>query len=160
MPNIPSSRPPSAPTSPTRARSTSDLLSEHEKSKNQARPFDSNGSRRNSIITLGIGGSVSSDQLDTSATMADEADEPPGSKEPEARQSRPAQWATLDELLDKLLFLAVSGDGMQSVFLKFRKLFLLNMIRSNVYIEFPPHLSKICKSSECASSHAETYTPT
>jgi hypothetical protein len=42
--------------------------------------------------------------------MADEADEPPGSKEPEAKQSRPAQWATLDELLDKLLFLAVSGD--------------------------------------------------
>ncbi|KAJ8522522.1 hypothetical protein ONZ45_g898 [Pleurotus djamor] len=26
------------------------------------------------------------------------------------RQSRPAQWATLEELLDKLLFLAVSGD--------------------------------------------------
>jgi hypothetical protein len=25
--------------------------------------------------------------------------------------SRPAQWATLDELLDKLLFLTVSGDG-------------------------------------------------
>ncbi|KAF9015183.1 ras guanine nucleotide exchange factor domain-containing protein [Cyathus striatus] len=29
---------------------------------------------------------------------------------PKERESRPAQWATLDELLDKLLFLAVSGD--------------------------------------------------
>jgi hypothetical protein len=28
------------------------------------------------------------------------------------QHSRPAQWATLDELLDKLIFLAVSGDGM------------------------------------------------
>lgn len=111
MPNIPSS-PSSAPTSPTRARSTGDLFSEHEKSKNQARPFDCNGSRRNSIITLGIGGSVSSDQLNTSVTMVDEADETTCSKELEAKQSRPAQWATLDELLDKLLFLAVSGDGM------------------------------------------------
>ncbi len=26
------------------------------------------------------------------------------------------QWAKLDELLDKLLFLAVSGDGMSSAF--------------------------------------------
>lgn len=26
-------------------------------------------------------------------------------------RSRPVPWATLDELLDKLLFLAVSGDG-------------------------------------------------
>lgn len=29
-----------------------------------------------------------------------------------AFESRPAQWATLDELLEKLMFLAVSGDGM------------------------------------------------
>ena len=28
---------------------------------------------------------------------------------------RPVQWATLDELLDKLLFLAVSGDGMFAI---------------------------------------------
>ncbi len=31
--------------------------------------------------------------------------------------SRPAQWATLEELLDKLLFLAVSGDGMKDLLL-------------------------------------------
>ena len=28
-------------------------------------------------------------------------------------ESRPTQWATLEELLDKLLFLSVSGDGAQ-----------------------------------------------
>lgn len=72
MPSIPSSRSPSAPTSPTRARSTSDL---HEKWKNQGQPFDGNRSGRNSILTLGIGGSVSSDQLNTSATVVGEAEE-------------------------------------------------------------------------------------
>lgn len=158
MPSIPSSRSPSAPTSPTRARSTSDL---HEKWKNQGQPFDGNRSGRNSILTLGIGGSVSSDQLNTSATVVGEAEEEiSNSIEPsEPKQSRPAQWATLDELLDKLLFLAVSGDGMQVLFSVFESCFLLNLIRSNVYIEFPPHLSEICNSSECFSCHAETHTP-
>ena len=57
-------------------------------------------------------GSVSSEHLGLSATTSGDvlsgADD---TKEPEQKQLRPVQWATLDELLDKLLFLAVSGDG-------------------------------------------------
>lgn len=84
------------------------------------------------MLTLGIGGSVSSDQLHTPAnkmdeTEAEEAEAIPGSKEPETKQSRPAQWATLEELLDKLLFLAVSGDGMSSAFRSLNAVFLLNL---------------------------------
>jgi hypothetical protein len=35
---------------------------------------------------------------------------PPAKVESKDKEMRPAQWATLDELLDKLLFLSVSGD--------------------------------------------------
>jgi hypothetical protein len=91
----------------------SDLLSEHEKLKNQGRSFDRIQNVRNNMMTLGIAGSLSSDQLHTSVPtssdrLSDEAVDP---KEAEQKPSRPTQWATLDELLDKLLFLAVSGDG-------------------------------------------------
>lgn len=59
--------------------------------------------------------SISSDHLGLSGTTSGDglsgAEDGPTSKEPEQKQSRPVQWATLDELLDKLLFLAVSGDG-------------------------------------------------
>jgi hypothetical protein len=37
----------------------------------------------------------------------------------EIRESRPTQWATLEELLDKLLFLAVSGDGARHHFVDY-----------------------------------------
>lgn len=98
----------------------SDLLSEHEKSKNQGRSLDRNQSGRNNILTLGITGSitgsVSSDHLHTSDPTSNEtlsgSEDVVEPKEPEQKPSRPTQWATLDELLDKLLFLAVSGDGM------------------------------------------------
>ena len=70
-------------------------------------------------MTLGIAGSiagsVSSDQLHTSGPTSSETlsggEEVADPKEPEQKPTRPTQWTTLDELLDKLLFLAVSGDG-------------------------------------------------
>ena len=115
MPTISSPRSPSVPTSPTRARSMSDLLSEHEKLKNQGRSLDRIQHIRNNMMTLSIAGSVSSDQLHTSVPTSSEklsgSEEVADPKEAEQKPSRPTQWATLDELLDKLIFLAVSGDG-------------------------------------------------
>ena len=56
--------------------------------------------------------SISSDHLGLSGTTSGDAlSGAEDAKEPEQKQLRPVQWATLDELLDKLLFLAVSGDG-------------------------------------------------
>jgi len=67
------------------------------------------------MMTLGIVASASSDQLHTSGPISSEtlsgSEDIADPKEPEQKPSRPTQWATLDELLDKLLFLAVSGDG-------------------------------------------------
>lgn len=60
-------------------------------------------------------GSVSSDHLQALGQASGDAlsggEDVPDPKESEQKQTRPIQWATLDELLDKLLFLAVSGDG-------------------------------------------------
>ncbi|KIY71610.1 ras GEF [Cylindrobasidium torrendii FP15055 ss-10] len=63
------------------------------------------------------------DQETPASTEHDHSDHPPTQSEealghissderkpPRRQDARPAQWATLDELLDKLLFLAVSGD--------------------------------------------------
>ncbi|ETW87236.1 hypothetical protein HETIRDRAFT_378044 [Heterobasidion irregulare TC 32-1] len=103
-------RVPGTPTSPTRARSTSDLLaSEHEKSK--GREFERD--RALSIMSISAGGSLSSGSLHASApndglSSVDEAVE--DRVEGKKKDNRPAPWATLEELLDKLLFLAVSGD--------------------------------------------------
>jgi hypothetical protein len=105
---------PSVPTSPTRARSMSDLLSELEKFKNPGRSLD-RINIHNNVMTLSISGSVRSDQLHTSVPASSGklsgSEEVAEAQEAEQKSSRPTQWATLDELLDKLLFLAVSEDG-------------------------------------------------
>ncbi|KAF9229306.1 ras GEF, partial [Gyrodon lividus] len=80
----PSSPPPLA-TSPTRARSTSDLFSEHEKARSRGSEEHKLSNAR-SISNLAATNSLKSTSV------------------------RSVQYATLDELLDKLLFLAVSGD--------------------------------------------------
>ncbi|KAF7969341.1 hypothetical protein HWV62_27669 [Athelia sp. TMB] len=111
------SRVPSVPTSPTRARSMSDLLSEHEKSRTQGR---SEGSL--SIMTLGVTGSVSSDQLQPMS--AEEEPKAPNSRMLGLKPPRPTQWATLDELLHRLMFVGISGDDSTFVtnfFLTFRR---------------------------------------
>lgn len=108
MPTMSSPRSPSAPASPTRARSHNDIQSEHERSKNQIHSPDVAPSGRD-IMNMS---SVSSEHFGLSGTMpGDVLSGADDTKEPELKQSRPVQWATLDELLDKLLFLAVSGDG-------------------------------------------------
>ncbi|OBZ79615.1 hypothetical protein A0H81_01151 [Grifola frondosa] len=105
--NIP--RTPSTPTSPTRARSTSDLLSEHEKSKREE--------REQHVGKLGMAGMRSRGSLHTHPGAAgstdglihmDEAHD--GTREISMKGSRAPPWMSLEDLLNKLLFMAVSDD--------------------------------------------------
>ncbi|KAI0051683.1 ras GEF [Auriscalpium vulgare] len=103
-------RSPNAPTSPTRARSTNDLLA------SDLERADLSRERSRSIIDLrangngGAGVSKPEPGPNDSLGATDESfEERPENRERE-RESRPVAFATLEELLDKLLFLAVSGD--------------------------------------------------
>ncbi|TFY69742.1 hypothetical protein EVJ58_g219 [Rhodofomes roseus] len=107
------SRTPTTPTSPSRTRSTSDLLSEHEKSRREEREQYSAGRNvghgspnvrnRGSLNALssiggsGEGGNTADDSHDASRDVS-------------VKESRAPPWMVLDELLDKLLFMAVSDD--------------------------------------------------
>ncbi|THH16999.1 hypothetical protein EW146_g3739 [Bondarzewia mesenterica] len=103
------------PTSPTRTRSTSDLLSsEHEKLKNRELEKD----KSHDIMDLPTSGSMSSSSLHAGAAMMNDGlssvdevvEERVDSLSKDKDPNRTVPWATLEELLDKLLFLAVSGD--------------------------------------------------
>ncbi|KAJ7225494.1 ras guanine nucleotide exchange factor domain-containing protein [Mycena pura] len=108
LPTIPASRSPSVPNSPSRARSTGDLLSEHEKSKWQV---DTDISFSGSIARSNSSAISSQKTPPISAAAIDVvADLPPNKIESKEKDASSRPWATLDELLDKLLFLAVSGD--------------------------------------------------
>lgn len=109
---LPSSPPPIA-TSPTRARSTPDLLSAHEMSKSRESSERKLSNARS--VTSFVGSSsvnsssfssfISGRDASLNVTENGQSDHPVKEKEP-----RSGQYATLEELLDKLLFLAVSGD--------------------------------------------------
>ncbi|KAE9411110.1 ras GEF [Gymnopus androsaceus JB14] len=98
LPTIPASRTTTVPNSPTRARSTGDLLSE------RSRYLEANEPLQPTIDAVSIPNN--SDHSPTTELL------PPAKVESKDKdkEMRPAQWATLDELLDKLLFLSVSGD--------------------------------------------------
>ncbi|KAJ3824976.1 ras guanine nucleotide exchange factor domain-containing protein [Lentinula raphanica] len=105
LPTIPASRTTSVPTSPTRARSTGDLLYEQ-----RSRCYDTPEVQQpstNETMTPATNDSNGNSTVDRSPTNDFS---PPSKVENKEKEMRPAQWATLDELLDKLLFLAVSGD--------------------------------------------------
>ncbi|KAF9241363.1 ras guanine nucleotide exchange factor domain-containing protein [Melanogaster broomeanus] len=108
---LPSSPPPLA-TSPTRARSTSDLFLEHEKSKSRSSEERklSNARSVSSLVATNSfqSSSTSSSHLVRGDSLSGLEDE--HRQVPKEKESRSVQYATLDELLDKLLFLAVSGD--------------------------------------------------
>ncbi|KAF7306943.1 Ras guanyl-nucleotide exchange factor [Mycena indigotica] len=106
LPTIPASRSPTVPNSPTRARSTGDLLSEHEKSRTRDWQLD----KDSGTITRTSSNSVSSLQKPPQTAIEPVFDPPPIPKETKEKEASSRPWATLDELLDKLLFLAVSGD--------------------------------------------------
>ncbi|KAJ7706156.1 ras guanine nucleotide exchange factor domain-containing protein [Mycena rosella] len=107
LPTIPASRSPTVPNSPTRARSTGDLLSEHEKSRTRDWQLENDAgaiarSNSNAVPQKALG--IPDEPLDVIV------DPPPNKKEVKEKDASSRPWATLDELLDKLLFLAVSGD--------------------------------------------------
>ncbi|KAG1741210.1 hypothetical protein EDD22DRAFT_959097 [Suillus occidentalis] len=98
----PTSTLPSSPSpiaiSPTRARPTPDLLSTHEVVTSFAWSLSVNSSSFSSCIS----------GRDASLNVTENGHiDHPVSKE---KEPRPGQYATLEELLDKLLFLAVNGD--------------------------------------------------
>lgn len=108
--NLSVSIPPSA-SSPTRARSTSDLRAEHEKIKSQ----DLEERRLSSARSTNNLAAVASSQLGPALSLQRAGDMANGHDEEERqllkeKETRSAQYVTLEELLDKLLFLAVSGD--------------------------------------------------
>ncbi|KAJ7900370.1 ras guanine nucleotide exchange factor domain-containing protein [Mycena olivaceomarginata] len=110
LPTIPASRSPTVPNSPTRARSTGDLLSEHEKSRTRDWQIDKDGAY-NGIGRSSSNAVVMQQTPPTSTEVLDViVDPPPNKKESKEKDASSRPWATLDELLDKLLFLAVSGD--------------------------------------------------
>jgi hypothetical protein len=67
---------------------------------------------------------------------------------------KPAQFAILDTLLDKLLFIAVSGDGAIQPGLS---LFPTDepLRRSKFHFIFLTHLSEILHTPQCSTSHAK-----
>ncbi|KAG2154869.1 ras guanine nucleotide exchange factor domain-containing protein [Suillus clintonianus] len=109
---IPSSPPPIA-ISPTRARSTPDLLSAHEMSKSRESP-ERKLSNARSVASFVGSSSLNSSSFKSfvgtdaplNVTENGHLDRPVNKE----KEPRSGQYATLEELLDKLLFLAVSGD--------------------------------------------------
>ncbi|KAF8560386.1 ras GEF [Imleria badia] len=104
------SSPPPLATSPTRARSTSDLFSEHEKARSRA-SNERKLSNARSVTSLVASNSLQSPSVSSSHPV--KGDTPNGLEDddrPKEKEPRSVQYATPDELLDKLLFLAVSGD--------------------------------------------------
>ncbi|KAF8516181.1 ras guanine nucleotide exchange factor domain-containing protein [Hysterangium stoloniferum] len=116
----PTPRPPSVPTSPTRVKSTNDLVSEVEKGRQEGRE-----QRRGSLD--GRSGSLNQSMDRSAGSPHDEAlgvaseekeeyleqglvNEEIKGKRGKGNDPPAMPWATLEELLDKLFFLAVSGD--------------------------------------------------
>ncbi|KAI0825148.1 ras GEF [Trametes gibbosa] len=100
---------PSTPTSPTRVRSTGDLLSEHEKSKREEREVHAsiyNGGRNSSHSSFhahqGLGADGPSSVTDVSTSD--------GTRDVTGKESRAPPWMSLEDLLNKLLFMAVCDD--------------------------------------------------
>ncbi|KAI0778171.1 ras GEF [Trametes elegans] len=108
--NNPSSSP-SSPASPTRVRSTGDLLSEHEKSKREEREVHAavyNGGRNSSHSSFHGGQQASGLGTDGPASMTDVSTSE--AREMSMKESRAPPWMSLDDLLNKLLFMAVCDD--------------------------------------------------
>ncbi|KAJ7169879.1 ras guanine nucleotide exchange factor domain-containing protein [Mycena filopes] len=110
LPTIPASRAPTVPNSPTRARSTGDLLSEHEKSRTRDFQVDKDGSLAGAIARSNSNAPLQKTPPSSVEVLDVVVDPPPNKIESKEKDASSRPWATLDELLDKLLFLAVSGD--------------------------------------------------
>ncbi|TDL28449.1 ras GEF [Rickenella mellea] len=112
-PGSPLTRSPSAPTSPTRARSTSDLLSEHQRHvasvkhverEREAERMSMHRATTSDLTSQDEGALVTEPERIQQDGLAEDR------REHKQKDLPPSPWATLEELLDKLFFLSVSGD--------------------------------------------------
>ncbi|KAH7883606.1 ras guanine nucleotide exchange factor domain-containing protein [Phlebopus sp. FC_14] len=97
------------PNSPTRARSASDLRENARSRDSEERKL----SNTRSVNNLAASTSALSALMPSSQAVGGDSPsefEDNDRQAPQEKETRSAQYATLDELLDKLLFLAVSGD--------------------------------------------------
>ncbi|KAJ3744510.1 ras guanine nucleotide exchange factor domain-containing protein [Lentinula detonsa] len=104
LPTIPASRTTSVPNSPTRARSTGDLLCEQRSRYIEPSEIHQSVAETTKPATHDVNETSNVDHSPTNELP------PPTKVGNKDKEMRPAQWATLDELLDKLLFLSVSND--------------------------------------------------
>ncbi|KAJ3750360.1 ras guanine nucleotide exchange factor domain-containing protein [Lentinula detonsa] len=104
LPTIPASRTTSVPNSPTRARSTGDLLCEQRSRYIEPSEIHQSAAETTKPATHDVNETSNVDHSPTNELP------PPTKVGNKDKEMRPAQWATLDELLDKLLFLSVSND--------------------------------------------------
>lgn len=66
------------------------------------------------------------------------------------------QWATLDEILDKLLFVSVSGDGMILCFLSVKRFTnVVDDYRPRLYPALFPHLSAFRNATKRTTGYAK-----
>lgn len=70
---------------------------------------------------------------------------------------RPPIWTTLDELLDKLLFVTVSDDGAYSKSFVFWTYLTLSISRPYVYLSLPSDVPTLRCPLQCFACHAKTY---
>ncbi|KAL0951160.1 hypothetical protein HGRIS_007892 [Hohenbuehelia grisea] len=99
----PSSRTSDVSSSPVLARASHDIPPAEPRASQERRTESSRETNYKGLSTDSFD-HVGSDVINGSD------DHPEEPKEEKESQSRPAQWASLDDLLDKLIFLAVSGD--------------------------------------------------
>lgn len=174
LPHIPLPRSPNTPSSPTRTRSTGDLLHGLERSR---REWPERSTEQIAPDVIPDPRSSSSDAPRSAGEVIhgveEQHEEPKDEREKQplvlpslaaraillTSSRRPAQWATLDELLDKLLFLAVSGDGMIAIVCLTQSL-ISNTTRSFVYHALPADLPEVCDSKKNNTSYAETHAST
>ncbi|KAF8591835.1 ras GEF [Ramaria rubella] len=124
--STPTPRSPSVPNSPMRVKSTNDLMSEVERNRQQEMRHDGADARAGRAASMSTGSlqdtlvneDKDSESLERGGGGIRKSQIGKGNEPP------PKPWATLEELLDKLFFLAVSGDDptfIKHFFLTYRK---------------------------------------
>ncbi|TFK30463.1 ras GEF [Coprinopsis marcescibilis] len=99
-----------SPTSPIRARSTGDLLYENERSRIRSAPQEPRHIPSDVPTRPRHSSETREERIPDSAATSSQNVVPEARPEKMKKDPPQAQWAALEELLDKLLFLAVSGD--------------------------------------------------
>ncbi|KAL5527520.1 hypothetical protein ACEPAG_6321 [Sanghuangporus baumii] len=110
--NSPQARSPTAPTSPARARSMGDInLMSTQSGPEQTNNTEPSLNRSRSILDLARRSNPSTESVKSLHETGQQTDpEPIIPLKKDQKQESASPWATVDELLEKLLFLCISGD--------------------------------------------------